>query len=67
MAPWRLALGLAAAVGLLALMEAWPGTGGLVVFFLGLAALAVSGALWGRDSRAGGDWAPDGRARALRR
>lgn len=65
-APWRLGLGLAAAIGLLALMDASPGAGGLVVFFLGLAALGVSGALWGRDSRTGGDWAPNGRARAMR-
>jgi hypothetical protein len=65
MAPWRLVLALAVAIGLFALMDASPGMGGLVVFFLGLGGLAMSGALWGRDSRAGGDWVPNGRARAM--
>ena len=65
-AQWRLVLGLVAAVGLLALMDASPGAGGLIIFLLGLAALGLSGALWGRDSRATGDWSPDGRAQALR-
>jgi hypothetical protein len=63
---WRLGLVLVAAIGLLALVDASPGAGGLVVLVLGFAALGVSGALWGRDSRAGGDWAPDGRSGALR-
>jgi hypothetical protein len=66
MALWRLGLVLVAAIGLLALVDASPGAGGIVVIALGFAALAVSGALWGRDSRAGGDWTPDGRAGALR-
>jgi hypothetical protein len=54
------------AIGVLAVVDALPGGGGLVVLCVGLAALGAGGALWGRDSRAGGDWAPDGRARALR-
>ena len=57
---------LAAAIGLIALMDAASGMVGLVVFFLGMAILGIAGALWGRDSREAGDWSPDSRARALR-
>ena len=56
---------LVAAVSVLAVVDAFPGAGGLAALCLGMTALGASGALWGRDSIAGGDWAPDGRARAL--
>jgi hypothetical protein len=66
MALWRLTGALAAAIGLVALMDAAPGIAGLVVFVLGMAILGIAGAVWGRDSREAGDWSPDSRARALR-
>jgi hypothetical protein len=63
---WKLGMALAAAIGLLAGMEAAPGWAAVAALATGMAALGIAGALWGRDSRECGDWSPDGRARALR-
>jgi hypothetical protein len=63
---WKLGLALAAAIGLLAVMDEVPGVVAVAMLATGIAVLGIAGALWGQDSRDCGDWSPNGRARALR-
>ena len=53
---WKLAVGLAGAIGLIDLAEAVQGVAEVAVLVAGLAALGLAGWLWGADSRDGADW-----------
>ena len=53
---WKLAVGLAVAIGLIDLAQAVQGLAEVAVLVAGLAALGLSGWLWGADTRDGADW-----------
>jgi hypothetical protein len=53
---WKLAVGLAGAIGLIDLAQAVQGLTEVAVLVAGLAALGLAGWLWGADTRDGADW-----------